>query len=348
MWWRPTSPPRVCRVHPAKWLSPPAQRFVLTAQWYAHAFECAPPACCQPLTPKRVALTLSRASSVPPLPSVYVLPSTALSFHVRFDPFRSLSFILLSPVQTDCNAGDFAASPGSAFCTQCAVGSISAAGAGSCTVCAAGTYESGRTSCPNCASGFVAPTPGLQSCSICPGGTASDAARVNCVTCGVGTAAPSGSAVCTPCSPGYVAAAGSSICVRPAPHPSPALRSCESNLWSEAFCFGAVDLSCRLRCPGHHRHLFHLCRRHDCGLLWFSHLYCGRQPLFFFFCICSLCAHTLIIPFVQCPSGTIAATNGSSLCAPCAAGSRATGTGNTACTQVRLVVWRLARPFGMF
>ena len=127
---------------------------------------------------------------------------------------------------TSCDAGKFAAAPGSSVCGVCAAGTLSAPASAVCSRCPAGKQclTSNLNDATTCPAGHVSPE-GDKVCRICEAGTSAlgmlgiigryFSVPTECHICPQGYYAAKGAATCTACPPGeYAAKERSSRCLR--------------------------------------------------------------------------------------------------------------------------------------
>lgn len=122
-----------------------------------------------------------------------------------------------------CDAGTFAANPGSTACEPCGLGTFaSSAGSASCQECAAGSFaaQQGSAACSPCETGRFTDFSGATACQDCPPGYFSDQpGQTSCLLCSAGTfAAVPASSSCQPCAAGqYSEVLGATACTQCSP-----------------------------------------------------------------------------------------------------------------------------------
>jgi hypothetical protein len=113
-----------------------------------------------------------------------------------------------------CGAGQFARSPGSTQCSECAQGTHSGEGATHCAECPAGQFSTSGTTCNACATGRFSSVASAAECQACTRGTYSEEGQAHCRPCPAGKYGPENrSGFCEPCEAGKASPhAGASQC----------------------------------------------------------------------------------------------------------------------------------------
>ena len=131
-------------------------------------------------------------------------PSTLQPYALRLQP----QVPRLQPYVSRCAEGESQPATGRTKCDACEPGSFDPAAPSdepvSCTACPAGRYSDAarQTSCKPCALGWVQPAAGKQACDVCEAGKFMQTAELPCQSCLPGSFSAASETSCTPCPAG--------------------------------------------------------------------------------------------------------------------------------------------------
>jgi hypothetical protein len=127
---------------------------------------------------------------------------------------------------TECSAGKFKNSPGSAHCSSCGMGRynpmVASVNISFCLKCSSGKYSretaaASDAECMDCKAGTYAEASGASQCDDCRVGKylphVGSSNRTDCITCQAGDYSNAGSPACQPCSAGTYSLRESSTCI---------------------------------------------------------------------------------------------------------------------------------------